>query len=118
MMMKSIFSLIAMVALFSLPAYAQKNENNRIRNAGKVMVEILNVPDDIPADLLNKAECVIVLPSVVKFAIGFGGSYGRGVMTCRSGREFNGPWECPSKKGARRRKLRLSVGRPSNGLCP
>ncbi|HVA72126.1 MAG TPA: lipid-binding SYLF domain-containing protein [Candidatus Limnocylindrales bacterium] len=96
MMMKSIFSLIAMVALFSLPAYAQKNENNRIRNAGKVMVEILNVPDDIPADLLNKAECVIVLPSVVKFAIGFGGSYGRGVMTCRSGRDFNGPWSAPS----------------------
>jgi len=94
--MKSIFSLIAMVALFSLPAYAQKNENNRIRNAGKVMVEILNVPDDIPADLLNKAECVIVLPSVVKFAIGFGGSYGRGVMTCRSGRDFNGPWSAPS----------------------
>jgi len=94
--MKSIFSLIAMVALFCLPAYAQKDENNRIRNAGKVMVEILNVPDDIPADLLNKAECVIVLPSVMKFAIGFGGSYGRGVMTCRSGNDFSGPWSAPS----------------------
>jgi SH3 domain-containing YSC84-like protein 1 len=84
--MKHIFSLMAMVALFCSPAYAQKDENNRIRNAGKVMVEILNVPDDIPADLLDKAECVIVLPSVMKAAFIVGGSYGRGVMSCRSGR--------------------------------
>jgi lipid-binding SYLF domain-containing protein len=58
--------------LVGLPAFAQKDENNRIQNAGKVMVEILNVPDDILADILEKAECVIVLPSVMKFAIGFG----------------------------------------------
>ncbi|MGB9510247.1 MAG: lipid-binding SYLF domain-containing protein, partial [Candidatus Acidiferrum sp.] len=76
--------------------YAQKDENNRIENAGKVMVEILNVPDDIPADLLDKAECVIVLPSVMKAAFIVGGSYGRGVMTCRSGKEFSGPWSAPS----------------------
>jgi lipid-binding SYLF domain-containing protein len=60
------------------------------------MAEILNVPDDIPQDLLDKAECVIVLPSVLRFAIGFGGSYGRGVMTCRSGKDFNGPWGAPT----------------------
>jgi lipid-binding SYLF domain-containing protein len=94
--MKTIFSLMAMVALFCLSAYAQKDENKRIHNAGKVMVEILNVPDDIPQDILDKAECVIVLPSVMKFAIGFGGSYGRGVMSCRSGRDFSGPWSAPS----------------------
>ena len=95
-MLRNILSLIVMSALVCLPAFAQKDENNRIENAGKVMVEILNVPDDIPADILNKADCVIVLPSVIKFAIGFGGSYGRGVMTCRSGRNFNGPWSAPS----------------------
>src|SRR6202166_1375694 len=94
--MKQIFSLMAMVALFCSPAYAQKDENNRIRNAGKVMVEILNVPDDIPADLLNKAECVIVLPSVMKAAFVVGGSYGRGVLTCRSGPDFNGRWSAPA----------------------
>ncbi|HVB85528.1 MAG TPA: lipid-binding SYLF domain-containing protein [Candidatus Dormibacteraeota bacterium] len=94
--MKRIFSLLVALALVGLPALAQKDENNRIKNAGKVMVEILNVPDDIPADLLDKADCVIVLPSVLKFAIGFGGSYGRGVMTCRSGKNFNGPWSAPS----------------------
>src|SRR5579862_6093678 len=94
--MKKILLLMAVIALASLPAFAQKDENNRIENAGKVMTEILNVPDDIPADILNKAECVIVLPSVIKFAIGFGGSYGRGVMTCRSGGNFSGPWSPPS----------------------
>jgi len=96
MSMKRILLLMAVTVLAGLPAFAQKDENNRIRNAGKVMTEILNVPDDIPEDLLDKAECVIVLPSVVKFAIGFGGSYGRGVMTCRSGSEFRGPWSAPS----------------------
>jgi lipid-binding SYLF domain-containing protein len=85
-----------MSALLCLPAFAQKDENNRIKNSGKVMSEILNVPDDIPTDILDKAECVIVLPSVIKFAIGFGGSYGRGVMTCRSGKDFSGRWSAPS----------------------
>ena len=84
------------IAFVGPTASAQKDENNRIKNTGKVMVEILNVPDDIPQDLLDKAECVIVLPSVMKFAIGFGGSYGRGVMTCRSGMNFSGPWSAPS----------------------
>jgi lipid-binding SYLF domain-containing protein len=59
------------------------------------MTEILNIPDDIPQSLLDKAECVIVLPSVKKFAIGIGGSYGRGVMTCRSN-DFTGPWSAPA----------------------
>ncbi len=94
--MKRIFSLMVVIALAGLPAYAQKDENNRIENAGKVMVEILNVPDDIPQDLLDKAECVIVLPSVMKAAFVVGGSYGRGVLTCRSGPNFNGRWSAPA----------------------
>jgi len=94
--MKRIFSFLAVMVLAGLPAFAQKDENNRIKNAGQVMTEILNIPDNIPQDLLDKAECVIVLPSVMKFAIGFGGSYGRGVMTCRSGKEFSGPWSAPT----------------------
>lgn len=94
--MKRIFLLMSVMMLVGLPASAQKDENNRIKNAGQVMTEILNIPDDIPKDILDKAECVIVLPSVLKFAIGFGGSYGRGVMTCRSGEHFSGPWSAPS----------------------
>ena len=60
------------------------------------MKEILDIPDDIPQDLLDKADCVIVMPSVIKAAIGIGGSYGRGAMTCRSGDTFQGPWSAPT----------------------
>jgi lipid-binding SYLF domain-containing protein len=84
------------IALLSMPAQAQQKENDRVQNAGTVMKEILNVPDNIPQELLDKAECVIVLPSVLKFAIVFGGSYGRGVMTCRGGKDFNGAWAAPT----------------------
>ena len=108
--MKRIFLLMVVMVLVGLPAYAQKDENNRIQNSGKVMVEILNVPDDIPADILDKAECVIVLPSVVKFAIGLGGSYGRGVMTCRSGKEFSGPWSAPSMMALEGGSFGLQLG--------
>jgi lipid-binding SYLF domain-containing protein len=75
---------------------AQERETDRLENAGMILEEILNVPDDIPSDLIDKAECVIVVPSVVKFAFGFGGSYGRGAMTCRSGATFTGPWSAPT----------------------
>jgi lipid-binding SYLF domain-containing protein len=108
--MKKIFLLMVVIALVGLPAFAQKDENNRIRNAGQVMVEILNVPDNIPQDLLDKAECVIVLPSVIKFAIGFGGSYGRGVMTCRSGENFRGPWSAPSMMALEGGSFGLQLG--------
>jgi len=109
-LMKKSFSLLVVMALFGLPAYAQKDESNRIRNAGKVMVEILNVPDDIPADLLDKAECVIVLPSVMKAAFVVGGSYGRGVMSCRSGPEFNGPWSAPAMMALEGASIGFQIG--------
>src|SRR5215471_6453225 len=79
-----------------LPAFAQEKEEDRVQNAGTVMKEILNAPDSIPQSVLDKADCVVVLPSVVKFAIGIGGSYGRGVMTCRGGDAFQGPWGAPT----------------------
>jgi lipid-binding SYLF domain-containing protein len=71
-------------------------EVDRVENAGKVMTEILNVPDDIPQDILDKAYCVVVLPSVLKAAFIVGASYGRGVMTCRGGANFEGPWGAPT----------------------
>src|SRR5258708_6062498 len=73
-----------------------KDETKRLENAGKVMEEILNVPDDIPQDLLDKARCVIVMPSVLKAAFIVGGSYGRGTMVCRTGKDFSGPWGAPA----------------------
>jgi lipid-binding SYLF domain-containing protein len=108
--MKRFLSLAVVMVLAGLPASAQKDENNRIRNAGKVMVEILNVPDDIPADLLDKAECVIVLPSVMKAAFVVGGSYGRGVMTCRSGPEFSGPWSAPAMMALEGASVGFQIG--------
>ena len=108
--MKRFLSLAVAMVLAGLPAYAQKDENNRIRNAGTVMVEILNVPDDIPADLLDKAECVIVLPSVMKAAFVVGGSYGRGVMTCRSGPEFSGHWSAPAMMALEGASVGFQIG--------
>jgi lipid-binding SYLF domain-containing protein len=75
---------------------AQEKHEDRLRECATVLKEIINIPDDIPKDLLDKAECVIVFPSVKKVAVGVGGSYGRGAMTCRTGEDFTGPWSAPS----------------------
>jgi len=93
--MKKWISLGLLTALV-LPVYAQEKEEERVENAGKVMQEILNAPDSIPRSVLNKADCVVVLPSVLKAAFIVGGSYGRGVMTCRSGKNFQGKWGAPT----------------------
>src|SRR5215467_9506969 len=71
-------------------------EHNRVANSGVVLKEVLQLKSGIPASLLEKAECVVIIPSTLKFAIGIGGSYGRGVMTCRGGSEFRGPWGTPT----------------------
>ena len=83
------------IAALTVPVFAQTKEQNRIENSGMVMGEILNIPDNIPGGLLSKAECVVVIPSTLRFAFIVGGSYGRGVITCRSGQEFDRPWGAP-----------------------
>ena len=108
--MNRVFWSMAVMILVSLPGFAQEKLHNRIRNAGTVMTEILNVPKHIPQGILHKASCVIVLPSVAKFAIGFGGSYGRGVMTCRSGENFDGPWSAPSMMALEGGSFGLQLG--------
>jgi lipid-binding SYLF domain-containing protein len=75
---------------------SDEKEEDRVRDAGEVMKEILNIPDDIPQDLLDKAECVVILPSVKKGAFGVGGSYGRGIMVCRGGEHYTGLWGSPA----------------------
>ncbi|HKW64072.1 MAG TPA: lipid-binding SYLF domain-containing protein [Candidatus Acidoferrum sp.] len=94
----------------ALPATAQKKEEERVENAGKVMNEILNAPDSIPQSVLDKADCIVVLPSVVKFAIGIGGSYGRGVMTCRGGKDFKGKWGAPTMMALEGGSVGLQLG--------
>jgi SH3 domain-containing YSC84-like protein 1 len=86
------------VVLTSLAAFAANSEHeaDRVKDAGEVLKEILNIPDDIPQDLLDKAECLIILPSVKKGALGIGGSFGRGVMVCRNGEHYKGRWGAPA----------------------
>lgn len=74
----------------------QSKDDDRLKNCGTVLKEILDVPDDIPQDLLDKADCVVVFPSVLKAAFIVGGSYGRGAMSCRKGEDFRGPWGAPT----------------------
>src|ERR1700756_2608915 len=74
----------------------QSREQKRLQACGQVFKEILDIPDGIPKDLLTKAECVIVIPSVLKFAIGIGGDFGRGAITCRTGQHFTGRWSAPA----------------------
>lgn len=100
-----------LVCAFLLPAAADSDkEEDRVQDAGQVMKEIINIPDDIPKDLIDRAECVIVLPSVKKFAIGIGGSYGRGVMTCRTGQHFTGPWGAPALYALEGGNIGLQLG--------
>jgi len=104
--------LLIAPATFAAPASDKddKDEAKRLENAGTVIEEILNVPDNIPQDLLDKARCVVVLPSVVKAAFIVGGSYGRGVMVCRTGEHFRGPWGAPAMYALEGGSIGLQIG--------
>ena len=99
-MKRSILVVLGILMLASLTFASeedrQKREQDRLQNAELVMQEILKVPDNIPKDLLDRARCVVVMPSVLKAAFIIGGSYGRGAMVCRTGKDFSGPWGAPA----------------------
>src|SRR3954447_4476946 len=99
-----------MVLGLAIPALGQRREKERLERAGQVLIEILNVPDNIPQQLLDKAECVIAVPSVYKLAIGVGGSFGRGAMTCRGGENFTGSWGAPSMCALEGANIGLQLG--------
>jgi SH3 domain-containing YSC84-like protein 1 len=101
---------LSLVGLMVLPAFGQDKEIDRVKAAGTVISEIMNIPDDIPQDVIDKADCVVVLPSVLKAAFVFGGSYGRGVMTCRSGARFHGPWSAPTMMALEGASFGLQLG--------
>ncbi|HUK23386.1 MAG TPA: lipid-binding SYLF domain-containing protein [Terriglobales bacterium] len=94
--MKALVALLLMFALLPAAFAADEKEEDRVKDAGQVLKEILDIPDNIPQDLLDKAECLIILPSVKKGAFGIGGSYGRGVMVCRGGEHYTGLWGAPA----------------------
>src|SRR5271169_3058145 len=103
-----------LLALTAAPMLAARPDNDketdRLENAGTVMEEIMNIPDNIPQNLLDRAECVIVFPSVLKVAFLIGGSYGRGAMVCRSGEHFTGPWGVPSMMALEGGSFGLQLG--------
>jgi len=91
----SVFS-VSMILAISPVSADTKDQEERLDNCSRVLKEILNIPDGIPQGLLDKAECLVAFPSVKKFALGFGASYGKGAMVCRSGEDFKGPWGPPA----------------------
>ena len=108
--MKKIILGFSLLALLASTAVAQEKEEDRVAKAGTVIKEILDIPDDVPQDVIDKADCVVVLPSVLKFAFGIGGSYGRGVMTCRGGKNFHGPWSAPTMMALEGGSFGLQLG--------
>jgi len=117
--MKKMLLMSIVAGLLGLPALLNPSpiraddkakEEDRLQNAGTVMKEIIDIPDDIPQSLLDKAECVVVLPSVLKAAFIVGASYGRGAMTCRSGEDFHGPWSAPTMMALEGGSFGLQLG--------
>ncbi len=104
------FGLVAVVALQSVIWADTKEERERLKECAEVTSEVLSMPEGIPQDLLDKAECVVVIPSVKKFALGIGGSYGKGAMVCRGGSDFEGPWGAPAMMRLEGGSFGLQIG--------
>src|ERR1700722_3743572 len=115
MIRKSI--LIVVLGLLATSAvYADNKEQKRLENSGVVMQEIMNIPDNIPHDVMEKAECVIVFPSVLKAAFVVGASYGRGAMVCRTGKDFRGPWGAPAMMALEGGSVGFQIGGQATDL--
>ena len=111
-MIKRMISSLMALALLALPlsAAGDRKETDRLENCGMVIKEVMDIPDNIPEDLVDKADCIIVFPSVLKAAFVIGGSYGRGAMTCRSGEHFTGPWSAPTMMALEGGSFGLQLG--------
>src|SRR6266478_6598599 len=115
--MRKLLAFTSSILLGVLPLLAgvasatdQTKDDDRLRNCGTVLKEILDVPDDLPQDLLDKADCVVVFPSVLKAAFIVGGSYGRGAMSCRKGEDFRGSWGAPTMMALEGGSFGLQIG--------
>jgi len=96
MMIRKSILVVCLGLVAAAPLFADNKEQRRLEKSGVVMQEIMNIPENIPQEVIEKAECVIVFPSVLKAAFVVGASYGRGAMVCRSGQDFRGPWGAPA----------------------
>src|ERR1700737_3852002 len=114
--MKRYFAVVVCLLFAAGAVYAATKKHKRIEKCGVVIEEILNIPDDLPQQVLAKAECVIVFPSVLKLALGMGKDYGRRAMVCRTGKEFNGPWGAPAMYALEGDSLGMQIGGESTDL--
>ena len=111
------FAVALCLGVLALVSTAAANkEQTRLEDSGLVLEQILSVPDNIPQDLLAKAECVIVVPDMLKVALGLGGNYGRGAMVCRTGSDFGGPWGAPAMYALEGGSVGLQIGAQSTDL--
>jgi lipid-binding SYLF domain-containing protein len=110
------YAFILSVLLIGGTLYATNKEQKRLENSGVVMQEIMNTPENIPREILEKADCVIVFPSVLKAAFVVGGSYGRGAMVCRTGGEFKGPWGAPAMYALEGGSIGFQIGGQATDL--
>ena len=114
--MKRYFAIAMCLAVAASAVYAATKEQKRLENCGVVMQEVLNIPDNLPQQVLAKAECVIVFPSVLRLAFGMGKEYGRGAMVCRTGKEFNGPWGAPAMYALEGDSIGMQLGGEATDL--
>ena len=105
-------ALTGLILLAATPAWSddKSKDQDRLKNCGTVLKEILDIPDDVPRELLDKADCVVIFPSVLKAAFLVGGSYGRGAMTCRRGKNFSGSWGAPTMMALEGGSFGLQLG--------
>ncbi len=106
----AVLALAVLLAPLAVAKGKSEKEQERLQTSGEVLKQILDIPDAIPPELLNKAECVVVIPSTLKFAIGLGGSYGRGAMSCRTGSTFTGSWSAPAMYALEGANLGFQLG--------
>jgi SH3 domain-containing YSC84-like protein 1 len=115
-MIRKSLLVVCLGLIATAPLFAANKEQKRLRNAGVVMQEIMNVPENIPQEVLEKAECVIVFPSVLKAAFVVGASYGRGAMVCRTGEDFRGPWGAPAMYALEGGSIGFQIGGQATDL--
>ncbi|MFI5092173.1 MAG: lipid-binding SYLF domain-containing protein [Candidatus Acidiferrales bacterium] len=115
MIRKSIL-VVCLGLVAAAPIFAENKEQKRLENSGVVMQEIMNTPENIPQEVMEKAECVIVFPSVLKAAFVIGASYGRGAMVCRTGKDFRGPWGAPAMYALEGGSIGLQIGGEATDL--
>ncbi|HVA94730.1 MAG TPA: lipid-binding SYLF domain-containing protein [Candidatus Dormibacteraeota bacterium] len=109
-------ALAVCILFVASSVFAANKEQKRLENSGTVMQEVMGVPDNIPQELLEKAECIIVFPSVLKAAFVVGGSYGRGAMVCRTGEHFNGSWGSPAMYALEGASVGFQIGGQATDL--